>query len=77
MEFNEQRSQFYNIEKRIGGTEEKLNNSKISTGTDFVMTYKGFICKADKNFIGIYSVKSFLYFDNIEITKTSTSVRYI
>jgi integrase/recombinase XerD len=30
MEFNEQRSQFYNIDKRIGGTEEKLNNSKIS-----------------------------------------------
>lgn len=30
MEFNEQRSQFYNIEKRIGGTEEKLKNSKIS-----------------------------------------------
>lgn len=30
MEFNEQRSQFYNIEKRIGGTEDKLKNSKIS-----------------------------------------------
>ena len=47
-----------------------VDNSKMLTITDFDMTYKGFICKADKNFIAIYSVKSFLYFNNIEITKT-------